>query len=88
VLDRHLRYGDRSLHREHDMEWGKSRRLYHSIALVDTGHGLVMRLLEVQGEVQGEAQGVAQDVAQGEARVHLPVLVLVLHMGQYYIAGS
>jgi len=86
VLDRHLRYGDRSLHREHDMEWGKSRRLYHSIALVDTGHGLVMRLLEVQDEVQGEVQGEAQGVAQDE--VHLPVPVLVLHMGQYYIAGS
>jgi len=84
VLDTHLRYGDRSLHREHDMEWGKSRRLYHSTALADTGHGLGMRLLEAQGEVQGEAQG----VAQGEAWVHLPVPVLALHMGQYYIAGS
>jgi len=51
---------------------------------VDTGHGLGMWSLEVQGEVLGEAQG----EAQGEARVHLPVPGLALHMGQYYIAGS
>jgi len=87
-MDTHFQYCDRPLHREHDMEWDMSPRLNHSTALVDTGHGLVMWSLEVQGEVQGEVLGEAQGEAQGEARVHLPVPDLALHMGQYYIAGS